>query len=83
MLLDVDEEELPDQLENDFSDDGNRTASFSAFMNLCCQNSFSKLFLNDVIFCHCLTVLIKNNVTFCSSDDCDVSSTTSLAASSK
>lgn len=31
MLLDVDEEELPDQLENDFSDEGNRTASFCGF----------------------------------------------------
>jgi len=75
MLVDVDEEELPDQLENDFSDDGNRTASFCGF-NL-------SMFLNDVIFCHYLTVFIKNNVTFCSSDDCDVSSTTSMAASSK
>lgn len=31
MLLDGDEEELPDKLENDFSDEGNKTASLFCF----------------------------------------------------
>ncbi len=44
MLLDDDEEELPDKLENDFSDDGNRTALTVACMDLCSQNSFISMF---------------------------------------
>ncbi len=55
MLLDDDddddEEELPDKLENDFSDDGNRTALTVACMDLCSQNSFINMFVIIVWLC--------------------------------